>query len=167
MKSRDLVLIVGWAFLVHGFAMADQVAAADCVPTTRGLNSMQQAQITLLNDDGKPLELVVRVADDPYERAAGFQHICPSVIEKTLILFQYPTSIEGQFHMQNVHAPLDIVFFDAQGKFLQYRRMEIYTETSRPLYGPGKAFQYALEAPAGFFKRNKVTGFPSKLVGNR
>ncbi|MBX2867940.1 MAG: DUF192 domain-containing protein [Acidiferrobacterales bacterium] len=144
-----------------------QVFAADCVPATPGLKSMHQAKITLLNDEGKPLELIVRVADDAYERAAGFQHICPSVIDQTLILFLYPASIEGQFHMQNVHAPLDIVFFDSRGNFLKYQKMETYTETSRPLYGPGKPFQYALEAPVGFFADNNVTGYPSRLMGNR
>ena len=66
--------------------------------------------------------------------------------------------------MQNVYAPLDIVFFAANGRFLKYLKMETYTLDSQPLYGPGRPFQYALEAPVGFFAKNGVTGFPSQLV---
>jgi len=112
------------------------------------------------------VNLNVLLADDAFERAAGFQSICPSVIEETLILFQYSAAIEGKFHMQNVHAPLDIVFFDAAGRFLQYMKMETYTKDSKPLYGPGRPFQYALEAPVGFFAKNAITAYPSQLLLN-
>jgi len=138
--------------------------SAECVDSTPGIDSMDRINITLLNDSGKPIELSVLLADDAFERAAGFQSVCPEVIDKTLILFRYPSAIDGKFHMQNVYAPLDIVFFAANGRFLKYLKMETYTLDSQPLYGPGRPFQYALEAPVGFFAKNGVTGFPSQLV---
>ncbi len=150
--------------LVHLLFVPMAADAAECVDSTEGIDSMDRITITLLNDQGKPIELSVLLADDAFERAAGFQSVCPEVIDKTLILFLYPTSIEGKFHMQNVHAPLDIVFFAANGRFLKYEKMETYTEDSQPLYGPGRPFQYALEAPVGFFAEHGVSGFPSQLV---
>jgi len=138
--------------------------AAECVDSTPGIDSMDPVNITLLNDKGKPIELSVLLADDAFERAAGFQSVCPEVIDKTLILFRYPTSIDGKFHMQNVRAPLDIVFFAANGRFIQYEKMETYTQDSQPLYGPGRPFQFALEAPVGFFAKHGISGFPSQLV---
>lgn len=142
-------------------------AQTKCVNATMGLSAMHQEQIILVNDAGHHVELSVFVADDNYERASGFQHICPGVVDETMILFKYPAAVFGRFHMQNVFAPLDIAFFDAEGRLIQTLLMETYTEDSKPLYDPGQPFQYALEARRDFFKEIGVQTSSSYLLPNR
>ncbi len=125
---------------------------------------MHQEIIRLVNDRGQSRSLSVRVADDPMERASGFQYICPEVIQHTLILFRFPQPIRTSFHMANVRAPLDIAFFDAYGKVVGVQRMQPYTEDHQPLYGPGVEFQYALEAPEGFLSQWGIRTERSRLV---
>ncbi len=135
-----------------------------CVESTAGTISMQKGWIRLANDTGRILPLEVLVADDAFERASGFQHICPEVIGRTLILFLYAREVRASFHMQNVHAPLDIAFFDSAGRVVGVRLMETYTDDSRPLYGPGGPFRFALEAPAGFFAERGISTGGSRLI---
>ncbi|MGB5707532.1 MAG: DUF192 domain-containing protein [Arenicellales bacterium] len=138
-------------------------AQSQCVDATEGLLSMDQEKIALVNDSGQEVSLQVFVADDNYERASGFQHICPRVIDKVLILFRYDVESAGRFHMQNVHAPLDIAFFDADGVLISAMLMQTYTEDFRPLFGPGAPFQFALEARQGFFAEINVSAASSYL----
>ena len=128
--------------------------SGDCVVATSGLAAMQKETISLINDLGAPLDVDVLVADNDFERASGFQHICADIIEQTRILFRYQRPIQARFHMNNVYAPLDIAFFDRDGKLLEVMLMETYSDLSRPLYGPGEQFMYALEAPKGWLRQN-------------
>lgn len=137
---------------------------AACVSTTPGIDAMHPETIRLQNDEGRPVTLDVLVADDGHERASGFQHVCAGVIDETLILFRYPDEVNGRFHMQNVHAPLDIAFFDARGKVLSVKLMETYRGDWKPLYGPARPFQFALEARAGFFAEIGVSPASSFLL---
>ena len=140
--------------------------ASECVNITDGMRSMTKSTITLLNNQGKPISLNVLVADDDRERGAGFQHICPEVIDKTLILFVYPSETRGRFHMHNVHAALDIAFFDRHGALVKQELMKTYSGNSTPLYGPKTPFQFALEARQGYFAELDATAFPSQLLFN-
>ena len=148
--------------LVFAFTANTHVAAS-CVDATDGLNAMHEQTIVLVNDEGKELEFLVKVADESFERAAGFQHICPSVIQDTLILFAYKHEVFGRFHMQNVHGPLDIAFFKGNGHLLKTMVMQIYTDDARPLYSPDAPYQFALEAAPGFFARHKIQSSRSRI----
>ena len=155
--------------LVHVFSVQFLLsiglpAFANCSVVTEGIASMQLEPIRLANDQGEVLALDVLVADDTFERASGFQHVCPEVIDETLILFRYPGEVQGRFHMQNVHAPLDIAFFDGKGNVVSVQLMETYSDERRPLYGPSGSFQYALEARQGFFSAKGVSPRASKLL---
>jgi uncharacterized membrane protein (UPF0127 family) len=119
---------------------------------TPEFEKMHVASIHLLNDCGEMLELKVKVADEPDERAAGFQYISRSVIERSLILFVFPQETHVLFHMRNVEASLDIAFFRADGTVVDILRME----PDNRLYGPAEAFKYALEARAGFFNEKGI-----------
>ncbi len=138
--------------------------ASDCVQSTRGIDSMHRERILLDDGAGTQLALDVLVADDGFERASGFQHVCPAVIDATLILFRYPAPASGQFHMQNVHAPLDIAFFDDRGQAIEMFLMATYRDDHRPLYGPGAPFLHALEAPAGFFAGHGLDAKSTRLL---
>ena len=52
-----------------------------CVPTTPGIESMTLEEIQIQNNKGEILNLEVLLADDLTERAAGFQYVCPGVIQ--------------------------------------------------------------------------------------
>ena len=148
------------------YLIVSSAAAESCVVATDGLASMHPETVRMKNDDGEEISLQVLVADDGFERASGFQHICPDVIEDTLILFRYPREVRGQFHMQNVHSPLDIAFMDGDGNVVSVLLMETYSGDHRPLYGPPGAFQYALEARPGFFQSFGISPQASNLLLN-
>ena len=126
-------------------------------PEFRG---MELARIALINDLGERVELEVRVADEPAEQLAGFQHIGRRVIARSAILFVFPRPIRGEFHMRNVVAPLDIAFFAADGRALAVMRMEPGPE----LYGPDEPFQYALETAAGRLAELHISPQGSRLL---
>lgn len=119
---------------------------------------MHLASVSLMKDNGPNTILRVRVADEPSERAAGYQHICPEIIKLSAILFVYERSTNRSFHMFNVHAELDIGFFDENGRLIQVIRMEPQTADGTPasVYKSEEDFQYALETRAGFFADHKI-----------
>ncbi len=141
----------------------------DCRLSTHAFARMQIVRLTLQNDRQQRININSHIADEPSERAAGYQHICASVIERTSILFRYPATTAGRFHMHNVKAPLDIGFFDECGVLLQYRVMHPYSadaanQGAEILYGAIQAFQYALEARRGFFKENQLSAGSARLL---
>lgn len=122
---------------------------------TGPLCAMQTGIVRLLEADGAPLHLPVFIARTPAERAAGYQFIGPAVIERSAILFLFPSEISGAFHMCNVRAPLDIAWFRADGSLLEAKRMEpgpaAPPALCSQLYGPdsGEGYRFALETAAG------------------
>ena len=105
--------------------------------------------------------LEVLVADDPAERAAGFQHICPHRVADTAILFRFPNDSRTPFHMRNVQARLDIAFLDGAGMVVDLLRMEPYAESpvfrEQPLYRSKAPFRFALETAAGRMRELGIT----------
>ena len=65
------------------------------------------------------------------------------------MLFVFPVDSDGGFWMKNTLIPLDIVFFTADGGFVDALTMAPCTEDPCPTYRPGGSYRYALEAPAG------------------
>ncbi len=112
--------------------------------------------------------LQVRVADDPAERAAGYQWICQSDAVDSSVIFIYPSMTFSAFHMRNVLVPLDIYFFDASGAQVDamVMRPEPPGMPLKPLfYRPGAAFQYALEIarPADYDLQSVLPSLSLKL----
>jgi uncharacterized membrane protein (UPF0127 family) len=122
---------------------------------------METVKIKIVNDENQVLELEVKVADEPDERAAGFQNISRSIIEKTLILFAFPEEEYVFFHMRNVEMSLDIAFIKADGTIIEIIRMD---PDPNKLYAPNELFKYAIEAPAGFFEGKRITAGKSRLI---
>ncbi len=141
------------AILLLLLAGGEVAVATDCRQSTRGWERMHHISIALVRENGQHTDLRVRIADEPYERSAGFQHICPEIIGRSAILFVYSQPVNRSFHMNNVHAELDIGFFDSDGKLLQVQRMKPQSDESlrQEHYQPNSKFRYALETRAGFF----------------
>lgn len=131
-------------------APASMASASPCQDMTPEIRHMEPATLRLHGDAGaQPLE--VRIADSRDERAAGFQHLCPEAFGETAILFVFPQDTQAQFHMHNVHAPLDIAFIGEDGTVVDTKRMRPYIlgAVGNPLYGSERPFRYALETAAG------------------
>lgn len=92
--------------------------------------------------------LTVAVADDVGERRQGLQGVdeLPSGIDGMLFVFPEPTSTG--FHMRNVGLPLDVWWFDSDGRLVGSARMEtcpVAECVSYPTPGP---IGWAVETPA-------------------
>ncbi|HSH42374.1 MAG TPA: DUF192 domain-containing protein [Arenicellales bacterium] len=139
--------------------LASLEAGADCQPTTRALDGMARAEVSLRGPGGRVETLDVRVADDYRERAAGFQHVCPETIEATAIYFEFERPRRPNFHMRNVKAPLDIAFIDADGVIADIQTMQPYVLGARQhrTWGPPREVTAALEAKAGYFSGLQIS----------
>ncbi|MGR3913103.1 MAG: DUF192 domain-containing protein [Gammaproteobacteria bacterium] len=139
-------------------------AQSACRAANPGMANMRIVRIALLDAQRRRVEVRAHIADENFERADGYQHICPAVIRRSAILFRFDAPLATRFHMHNVHAPLDIGFFDARGVLLQSMVMRPYADGAEVLYAPMRKFQYALEARAGFFAEKKLAAGVTRLL---
>ncbi len=144
-----------------------QTSARHRPHTTPIFDHMAVITIRLQDDAGAISATEVKIAVKSEEHQAGFQYISPEVIEKSLILFVFPTELVTRFHMRNVEAPLDIGFFDSDGRLLDIQEMvpdsgsggsELHT------YGTTHPFRYVLEARAGYFKEHQISAGKGRLL---
>ena len=163
-RIRQVFAALVAVLLVGGLASAPANGALDCHDSNLGMDTMTPARIALLDAAGQRVEINTLIADTPNERASGYQHICPWVIDRTTILFWFGQPLTTRFHMNNVKAALDIGFFDADGNLLEVILMHPYTTRRQILYGPDRPFQYALEARRGFFAARKLVAGRSRLL---
>lgn len=94
------------------------------------------------------VELDVRVAEDPEDRARGLQGVAV-LPEGAGMLFLFPTDRTGGFWMRGTLVPLDIAFLDGRGRVLAVASMTPCAEDPCPLTDPGLPYRAALEAGAG------------------
>ena len=153
------VILIGVAIWFTGL-----LSTMSCREVTEGMRAMHTEDVSLLNDRGKVVVFQSHVADDDTERAAGYQYICANIIEASTILFVYPQPVSARFHMENVEAPLDIGFFDDQGKLFSVMLMQPRDDGDSGLYGPSQPFRYALEASQGFFVEQNLSAGKSRLI---
>lgn len=140
-------------------------ATGDCELATPQWSDMELQTVRLVRVDGKVVRLRSRIADSPRERSAGFQHICPQIIQLSYILFVFEQPIKTRFHMFNVHDSLDIGFFDRDRQLISVLTMtpQKVGDPSSQTYGIGaREFMFALEAKAGFFEENGLK--PSETI---
>jgi len=131
----------------------------ECQSETPAWRAMQLRPALLIGPQGQKFEIQVKVADEEFERRAGFQHICPRTVARLPMLFYFQRSLAVAFHMRNVHAPLEIGFFDDNGVLIDIQLMQPYApdQKKRRLYGPGKPVRAALETAVGFYREHGIT----------
>ncbi len=140
---------------------------AQCQNSTPMVEQMQERYIELLNKDGESILLKVKVADDVGEQAAGFQHICPEKFASTAILFLFGQAKKPTFHMNNVHANLDIAFIDEQGLIGDIQLMREHLSSGNGQLYPSQVLtKYALEVHEGYFQQNNIEAGNSYLKIN-
>lgn len=165
-RGRLSVWLLFAAVILAGAVVwsTDTGSPVNCREVTAGMRAMHTEEVALLNDQGERVVFQSYVADDDTERAAGYQYICANVIDASTILFVYPQPVSARFHMENVEAPLDIGFFDDQGKLFSVLLMQPRDDGGSGLYGPPQPFQYALEAGQGFFSEQNLSAGKSHLI---
>lgn len=120
--------------------------AENAVSVPEAFRAMEIQEVGLTNDRGESVVIETHVADDFEERSAGYQRVPAEVVDETAILFVFPGDLNGTFHMRNVEAPLDILFFDSAGGVVATFTMAPDPEK---LWNPGQVYRYALEMAAG------------------
>ena len=125
---------------------------------------MDVREISLLGDNGKLFKVTAYIADSPGKRAAGYQFVCAETVMESSILFVFPGNRRGKFHMNNVESDLDIGFFDKSGLLISTDLMKKVAEGQSRLYGPDRAYKYALEAYPGFFKKHGMSAEKARFV---
>lgn len=119
-----------------------------CVESTPDLDSMTWGQLWIDADGADPVELPVRLAVTPAQRAAGMQHLCPDAVAANPMLFVFSQPQFVGFHMNNVHADLDIAFIGPDWHVIEVARMVQGGGASS-----GARIRAALEVKAGDAER--------------
>jgi uncharacterized membrane protein (UPF0127 family) len=117
-----------------------------CAPSTT-LPSPQSAwPVRTIEVDGERLTVVA--AMDP---AVGLRGTT-ALGELDGMLFAYPGEVEPALHrftMDGVRIPLDVAFFDAEGRLIAILAMPVCDAGPCPAYESPRPFRWALETPAG------------------
>ncbi len=153
-------ILVGNAWLTGGLGSAgeaDTAAAAGNTALPPAWESMTTGTVLITPSGGEQApptrRLAVRIADDSAERAQGMQHLPARVVRDHPIWFVFPEPRRVGWHMQNVRAPLDIAYVDADGVVIGVERMT----PGGSGYGISAEIAAALEVAAGQAERLGIT----------
>lgn len=117
-------------------------AQEECRATTQAVEAMSTITLVIAGEQ----ELAARLASTAAHRRAGMQHLCPATVRDLVILFRFPEPRRPRFHMNNVHAPLDIAFLSTSGRVVSVHRMR---PGQNGTTGPDRNVAAAVELPAG------------------
>lgn len=120
------------------------------VPISESLSSSVVMQdVTLVSPDGERRVLHVELARTPAERERGLMGR-KKLPEDAGMLFVFPAPQPLFFWMKDTLIPLDVVYFDAEGRFVSAAAMEPCPPASPcPSYASTHAALYALEVKGG------------------
>ena len=164
---RIFALALAFSLCCSHVQAATQIQATACRTSTQAWVSMKEQTIALVNNRGNGPVLKVKVADQPEEIAAGYQYLCPEVIQDSAILFDFGTTVSSRFHMQNVFAPLDIAFFSQEGTLINTATMKPEPPGSagkRILYRARSPYRYVLETSKGRLPTTELMPGTTRLV---
>lgn len=116
---------------------------------------MPVERLHLQSDMGDDVPLTVEIARTDEERARGLMYRT-SLADDQGMLFVFDQPQELRFWMKNTKIPLEVFFFDQQGKFVSMQSMEPCIPDNCPSYPSHGLAQYALEVKAGFAHWYKV-----------
>ncbi len=105
--------------------------------------------LTLKSEDGsKQLTLQVEIADTPEARNQGLMNRTEMAADHGM-LFVFPEPQMLVFWMKDTKIPLDIAFFDKDGKFIGGMEMQPCVQEPCPRYSAPAMGSYALEMVKG------------------
>lgn len=136
-------------------ASAPAVTSAPAA-SERGLPT-GRVRITRPGNGPVVLDLTVEVADTPVRRARGLMGVT-SLPDDHGMAFLFPEGADGGFWMKDTLIPLDIAFWDGDGRVLEILQMQPCRVADHlcPTYDPGERYVGALEVNLGVLGRNGV-----------
>jgi len=152
-------------------AVSPSTTVAPLVDTT--VTSVADTTVTTMVD-GEPfptaevtvgdVELSVWVADDPTERGQGLRRVeeLPAGIDGMLFVWETPTP--AVFVMEDTLIPLDVWFFDEEGRLVGAHEMIPCADEPCPTYPAPGPVRWALETPLGVVELgegDRLSAFPS------
>lgn len=126
--------------LTIAFVLVSAALLTACGPKTLTLSSY---------DGTKTAVVTVDIADSPAEREKGLMGR-EDLKADTGMLFVFKNPQMLLFWMKNTKVPLDIIFFDSDGEFINGLSMEPCTSVPCPTYKSAALSLYALEVPNGY-----------------
>lgn len=166
MRKEETRLLLRWVtFIVFLLILAGVTwhvisQSAALYRTTPEFRKMGLVDLTLLNDEGQPVQFEVRVADEEDERSAGFAHVGAGVIRRTVILWMIDRETTVTFKTEDVEAPIELAYLNDEGTVLEILSGQPHSQEPISF---GLSVQFVLEAPAGFFKARSISKNGSAL----
>lgn len=105
---------------------------------------LPKESITLIAPDGLVESIVVEVADDPLEQSKGLM-FRDKLSKGEGMLFIFTEEQQLNFWMKNTRIPLDILYFNAQKKFISRASMNPCLKDPCTSYPSEGQVSYALE----------------------
>ncbi len=149
----SLILIFLLSLAVSFFAFPQPSVNIPVQEQPEALEDGKLYPLVLRSPQGTDTTLQVELADSKAERTYGLMN---RVVVKNGMLFVFPESTPVAFWMKNTLAPLDIAYFDANGKYVSSVAMDPCRIDPCPLYPSAAPALYALEMPRGFFDQYPV-----------
>lgn len=123
---------------------------------TLALAGCGSSTVTLRSPDGaETVSVNVEVADSPKEHEKGLMGRT-SLDPETGMLFVFKEPNILRFWMKDTKIPLDILFFDEGGSFVNYLAMDPCTSDPCTIYPSAALSSYALEVNKGFRDQHKI-----------
>ncbi len=133
----------------------DSMPAVSSSSVSSAPSAFRTDSVELIAPDGHAFSLIVELATTPEEQAQGLmfrEHLADDA--GMLFIFSEPKVLS--FWMKNTLLPLDIIFFDADGKFVSSATMTPCTEEPCQTYPSAGEAAYALEVNVGYVEKNSV-----------
>ncbi len=144
------VLVLAGLLLV--MACGSSAPEAEAPGTLQPSEPFDVAELTLRGPSGQAVRVPVYVAAAPSERRRGLMGRTQLPAWAGMV-FLYPHPVRAPYHMKDMLIPLDIAFYDPQGKVVRVLDMDPCKADPCPRYDPGVAFVGALEVNQGFFRQ--------------
>jgi uncharacterized protein len=118
-------------------------------------NAQSDMQEITLQSQQKSFTVRVEIADDPEEQSAGLMNR-EELKDGEGMLFVFSQSEQLSFWMKSTLIPLDLLFFDENGEFINGHTMEPCSGDPCKNYRSARDAKYALEVNAGVGKRYRI-----------
>ncbi len=119
---------------------------------------IEKKRITLVNAEGKKIDVIVEIAADPFKKARGLM-FRQSLGDFEGMLFVFDKAGRHGFWMVNTTLALDAIFFDGDKKVVDIIPMHPCGSIAEQckVYYPQKEAKYVLEVNQGFAEKNWIT----------
>lgn len=166
---RSFMAVVVFGLILAGCSARGgpaPVRPAAAVVSARGL---PLGDLTISTDGQPPLSLEVEIADTPEATRTGLMGVA-HFPELQGMVFLSPTGTSSTpFWMKGTLIPLDIAFWDTEGRIFDIRQMQpcAAPDASCPRYQPSGEWAGALEVNMGLLERNGVRAGARTILERR